>query len=775
MVKGTKLIIVYNTSMPKTRKKSVKTSKHHQITRTKPKSALQLLLPPHRPKLWERLRLFKRLRSKRLVVPLVLAGVFLIGIYWFILKDIPSPNTLSSLNSPLTTKIFDRNGKLLFNIFVDENRTLVKLHEIPEYIREATIAIEDKDFYKHRGISPVGGMVRALKELVFRQQLQGGSTITQQLVKTALLTPERTPQRKVKEIILALLVELRYTKDQILEMYLNQVPYGGTAWGIEAAAQRYFGKSSKEVNLAEAALLAGLPQAPTRYSPFGANPEFAQERMRTVLKRMVEDHYISQEEADAAAAWEFTFQQPTTPIQAPHFVMYVKKQLVEKYGEKLVEQGGLKVTTTLDLELQDFAQTTVASEVAKLKNYNVGNGAALVTRPYTGEILAMVGSTDYFASESGNFNVTIAERQPGSSIKPINYAIGLENKTVTPATVLIDEPSCFGTFAEPYCPKNYDGSFHGPVQLRFALGNSYNIPAVKMLKLNGVETMTASTSAFGITTLNDPNRFGLSLTLGGGEVPMTEMATAFGIFANGGLRKNLVSILKIQDANGNVLDEYQDPNLNTEIISQLLIDGPRVISRETAFLISHILLDQNARSAAFGSSFLQVSGHPAVSVKTGTTDELRDNWTIGFTPEVVAATWVGNNDNTKMNPYLTSGVTGAAPIWNKIMSYYLRDKKETWPKQPDGIVGLEVCSISGLLPQTENACPARFEYFIKGTEPKATEQLKESVPIDTSTDKLARPNETEHIEVKEKLVVRDAFGVYCIDCNHENDPVHTIR
>jgi membrane carboxypeptidase/penicillin-binding protein len=292
-----------------------------------------------------------------------------------------------------------------------------------------------------------------------------------------------------------------------------------------------------------------------------------------------------------------------------------------------------------------------------------------------------------------------------------------------------------------------------------------------MLKLNSVETMVSSAWAFGLNTFKDPSNYGLSLTLGGGEIRMIDMATAFGVFANSGLRKDLVSILKVEDNSGKILEEYKDSNLDSETPSQLLINGPRVISTETAFLISHILLDQNARSAAFGSSFLQVSGHPAVSVKTGTTNDLRDNWTIGFTPEVLVVSWVGNNDNSPMNPYLTSGVTGAAPIWNKIMAFYLKDKKENWPKQPEGIVGAQICPISGLLPQDDNSCGPRFEYFIKGTVPKEKENLKQSVVIDNATQKLAKPDQTENVSTVERSIVRDPLGtVYCIDCPHEGEP-----
>ena len=393
----------------------------------------------------------------------------ILGSYLLILKDLPSPTSLGNYDIPLATKIYDRNEKLLFDIYADENRTAVPLDQIPKYVQNATIAIEDKDFYRHQGVNPIGGMLRAIMATVTRKGLQGGSTITQQLVKSALLTPERTATRKAKEIILAFWVEVLYSKDKILELYLNQVPYGGTAWGIETASEKYFGKSVTELSLAEASLLAGLPQAPTLYSPFGAHPELARERQQAVLRRMVEDGYISQEEADAAHAEELMFKQDTG-IKAPHFVMYVKDQLVEKYGERLVERGGLKVITTLDLDLQEYAQATLAAEIASLQRLRVGNGAALITKPATGEILAMVGSADYFATPSGSFNVTTALRQPGSSIKPINYAIGIENKVVTPATIFLDVPTCFGITGQPtYCPKNYDGTFHGPVALRMSL------------------------------------------------------------------------------------------------------------------------------------------------------------------------------------------------------------------------------------------------------------------------------------------------------------------
>jgi 1A family penicillin-binding protein len=703
----------------------------------------------------------------------LISGAFIFSFYFFILKDLPNPQKLNFKEVSATTKIYDRNDKLLFDIFTDQNRTLVPLSEIPDNVKKATIAIEDKDFYKHGGINPIGGMLRALAASVTGRQLQGGSTITQQLVKSALLTPERTVTRKVKEIILAFWVELLYPKDKILEMYLNQVPYGGTAWGVGTASEKYFGKKVKDLNLAESALLAGLPQAPTLYSPFGSKPELATQRQHAVLKRMVEDKYISEKQAEEAKNTPMTFAKPTN-IKAPHFVMYVKEKLVEKYGENLVERGGLQVTTTLDLDLQEYAQASVTADIEKISYMKVGNAAALITKPATGEILAMVGSTDYFATPSGSYNVTTALRQPGSSIKPINYAIGIENKLVTPGTMLLDEPTCWGVvYQANYCPKNYDGKFHGPVQVRFALGNSYNIPAVKMLYMNTLETMVASASAFGFDTFREPKYYGLSLTLGGGEVQMTDMAEAFGVFANSGIRKDLVSIRKIIDRNGKVLEENKDPNLDKTIPSQLLLKGTRVVSAETAFLISHILLDNNARQDAFGpNSTLVIPGH-AISVKTGTTDDLRDNWTIGFTPQILVAVWVGNNDNTPMNRSLVSGVTGAAPIWNKLMKKVLEGKADLWPKQPEGVIGKQICTISGLLPPNgeepangDKGCQTRFEYFWKGTEPTEKEQLKQSILIDKATGDIAPPGKTDNTEAQDHQVLKDPVSLWCMDCPH---------
>jgi len=723
--------------------------------------------------------------SKSFVIKLVIfigIGYFVFSIFY----KLPNPASLKEYKVvPLSTHILDRNGKLLYEIYREQSRTAIKLDQLPKYVAQATIAIEDKDFYKHGGVSLFGGMLRAIKDTVLRQKLQGGSTITQQLIKSALLTPERTIRRKIREIILALWTERIFSKNEILEMYLNQVPYGGAAYGVEEAAKIYFSKHAKELTLSEAALLAGLPQAPSIYSPF-YNPDLAKERRNSVLKTMYTAKYIDKNTYEKETQKVLKINPPKTSINAPHFVFYVKYQLEQVYSLQQIEEEGLKVTTTLNLEVQKQAENILKNELEKIKELDVTNGAILVTRPPTGEILSMIGSVDYFATASGAFNVATALRQPGSSIKPLNYAVGLDRKLVTPATVFLDVPTCFLAAGQPktYCPVNYDGQFHGPTQLRFTLGNSYNIPAVKMLAYNGVENFIASASAFTISTFKDPKKYGLSLTLGGGEVKMTEMAQAFSAFANRGIAKKLVSILKIEDKNGKVLYRLKDPNLIKDVKKSLpspnffAITGSKAISQETAFLISHILLDNNARSAAFGDHSYLIIPNKAVSVKTGTTDDKKDNWTIGFTPNFLTAVWVGNNDNTPMNPYLTSGVTGAAPIWNQVMSYVLKNQSDLWPVRPADVVGKQVCWDNGTLAEKKEdgseSCQSRFEYFIKGTEPISSVTMKELLPINRDSGRLTQVDDP-NAELQEKTVIKDMFSIYCVDCNHEGEQQQTIK
>lgn len=643
---------------------------------------------------------FERFKENRLLqLGLgVLLVLFLFGLI-YLYKQLPSPNNLtSSENFPVSTQIFDRNGKLLYEIYGNENRIPVQIDQLPEYLLQATVSIEDKKFYSHHGLD-ITGLVRAGFKNFSSGSLQGGSTITQQLVKNALLTNEKTFQRKIKEAILAIMTEVLYSKNEILEMYLNYISYGGTAVGVEAAANKYFDKSAKDLTLAEASYLAGLPQSPTTYSPFGSNPEKGKARQKEVLRRMVEDKYITQEQADATAAEVLTFAISRTDIEAPHFVFYIKDLLYEKYGEKMVETGGLRVKTTLDLDLQKTAQASLSAEVAELADLKVGNGAALVTKPNTGEILAMIGSKDYFDSEEdGQVNVALALRQPGSSIKPIMYATAFEQKTLNPGSMLLDVPTCFRVAGQKdYCPKNYTGAFSGPVTIRQSLGNSLNIPAVKALTTIGIEKFIDQATAMGITTWTDPANYGLSLTLGGGEVRMIEMAEAFGVLANQGIKIPLTGILEISNYKGEVLEEYKPEETQSSLDYLTENDAlskqgvaERVMDRAPAYLTSHILQDNNARQAAFGSNSELVIKNKIVSAKTGTTNDLKDNWTVGYTPEYLTIVWVGNNDSKSMS-YLASGITGAAPIWHDIMQYILQDKETVWPEKPADVKVGSVC------------------------------------------------------------------------------------
>lgn len=697
---------------------------------------------------------------KRIIFFTVLIS-FSLWLFW----GIPLPTKLSSPDIPVSTKLFDRNGNLIYEIYADTRRSPVELDSLPDYVKNATIAIEDKDFYKHYGFS-FTGIARAAWKIVTRGKIEGGSTLTQQLVKNALLSPERTIRRKAREFFLTMVVEGIYSKNQILEMYLNQIPYGSTAYGIESASELYFKKPAKDLTLAEATLLAGLPQSPTRYSPFGARPELAKERQKEVLNQMVANKYLTQEEADKAYEEKIVYAEIKAPT-APHFALWVKEQLVEKYGEKMVEQGGLRVATTLDLDLQTYAQEAVATEVAKLKNQKVGNGAALITHPSTGEILAMVGSKDYFATdEDGKVNVILAKRQPGSSIKPLNYALALRDKKITAATTFADTATCFSVLGQSlYCPKNYDGTYHGLTQTRFALGNSFNIPAVKILALNGIDNFINFSRDMGLTTFEDPSRYGLSLTLGGGEVRPYDMAVAFGVFANDGIKEELIAITKVEDWKGKVLEEVK--------LEDKKLSGEKVLDVGTTFLISHMLHDNNARTQAFGpSSFLNVKGHPEVSVKTGTTNDRKDNWTIGYTKQIVAVVWVGNNDNTSMSGAV-SGVSGASPIWNKIIKYAL-DKSEkgeydkdddghSWPLQPEDVVGASVCADTG---DIRPDCPTRFEYFLKGTVPTTSSVTSQDLLIFRDTGQVANSDALpEQVEPQNKPVFTDPVGaIYCMTC-----------
>jgi len=703
----------------------------------------------------------KKFFGKRFYI-LVPVLILLALIIFYVIKEIPNPTQLSSNNYTQSSQILDRKGRLLFEIYTDKRRTAVKLTDISDNLKKATLAIEDANFYKHHGFD-LKGILRGLFRTIFKKRLQGGSTLTQQLVKNALLTQERTISRKIKEAILTVATEILYSKDQILEMYFNQTPYGGTIWGAQSAARGIFNKDVKDLNLAEAALIAGLPASPTKYNPF-THPEMAKSRQEMVLTRMNEVGFITKEEMEKAKAEKLNYYLDKTGILAPHFVFYVKEQLTEKYGLQKLTEGGLKVTTTLDLDVQNMTEIIVASEVAKLKKSNVTNGAALVTEPSTGQILAMVGSIDYFSNDiDGKYNVTTALRQPGSSIKPLNYATALELGKITAASVVDDSPTCFGQVNQKsYCPTNYGGAYHGLQSIRNCLANSLNIGAVKVLNLNGVETFIASASAMGISTFIDPSNYGLSLTLGGGEVYMTDMATAYGVLANMGVKQILTPILKVEDKNGKTLEEFQEN------------PGERVLSRETSYIIQNILSDDGARSMVFGrGSLLNIKNHPEVAVKTGTTNDLRDNWTFGYTADYVIGTWVGNNDNSKMRG-VVSGTSGAAPIWNKVMTQLLKDKTVKKPVVPTDIIGIKVCNLTGgAVP--EGGCDSHYEYFNKKFLPKIISP-RMNVLINKDTGRIVKDNEVApNAEWQDHVVVTDISGIkVCLDCPLIGDAANSM-
>ncbi|MFH0937561.1 MAG: PBP1A family penicillin-binding protein [Candidatus Daviesbacteria bacterium] len=718
----------------------------------------QRFRPQRLPASFGRARFISKLSTTALFLILGTILVIIIGVILFA-TQVPSPEELSNRDVASATKIYDRNGELLYDIFKNQNRTPIKLSDVPDSVKNATIAIEDKDFYKHQGFSPLGILRSAFNLVVHRKVEGGGSTLTQQLVKNALLSPERSVIRKIKEFILAIQVERSYSKDQILEMYLNEIPYGGTAYGIEAATNLYFGKHASELTLAEAALLAGLPQRPSVYSPYGTHPELSKQRQAEVLRRMVEDGYITHDQAEAAKKVDLSYRTAQNEIgfKAPHFVLYVKQKLIEQYGDKVVEQGGLKVTTTLDFDLQEEAQKIVKDEVEKLKDYNADNAAAVVLNPKDGQILALVGSKDYFAisepegCDEGktctfepNVNAALSERQPGSATKPITYSKALQ-KGYTASTILVDVKTEFPGGDQPtYIPVNYDGQYHGPVQVRYALGNSYNIPAVKMLAMVGVKNVMDLGFRMGLSTWEpteeNVNSVGLSLTLGGREVRLLDLTSAFGVLANSGVRQEPISILKVTDAKGKTLYEYRES------------EGTKVLEPEIAFIISNILADNGARSAAFGSnSILNISGK-TVSVKTGTTDEKRDNWTIGYTSSTVVGIWVGNNDNSKMNPTIASGVTGASPIWNKIMKAALEGKDDEKMNQPDSVSYMDIDGLMGGKPK--DGTPVRKEYFVKGTEPGSTSWAYQRQKVcKSNTHRLANDNEDN--EEKDVIVLKE--------------------
>ncbi len=625
-------------------------------------------------------------------------GILLIG-YATIASRLPSPGDLTSRASSFqSTRIYDRNGVLLNETFDPDagRRTAVPLVRMSPYLLQATIATEDANFYRHQGVDPVAlgrAVYYAMRE---GDVVSGASTIPQQLVKMVFLSPEQTLTRKIKEAILSAEISRRYSKEQILEIYLNELYYGNFAYGADAAAETYFGKEVADLTLAEAALLAGLPQLPAYYDPY-IHPERAKERQGVVLGLMVEQGMITQAEADAAWLEPLAYTPVEFELNAPHFTLYVRQQLEALLGPEALYQSGLEVTTSLDSELQDVAQRIVREHVASLVDRNVSNGALVAMNPTTGELLALVGSADFDNVEiDGQINMALTPRQPGSSTKPFVYLTAFEqpdkppSERWTPGTLVTDIEEAFPDGANPpYVPKNYDGKEHGMVTVRRALGSSYNIPAVRALETVGIPAYVERMRQLGITTLNRPD-YGLSLSLGAGEIPLIELTDAFAALANQGVRIPPQSILEIKDSAGNVLCK-----LGTDRPCQAGANGEQAIDPVDAFLISDMLSDNEARTPAFGSNSVLKLDRPA-AVKTGTTNDIRDNLTVGYTPQLVTGVWVGNADNSPMRN--VSGVTGAGPIWNQVTRYALADQPAIPLTPPQGVRPYEVCADTGTLP-----------------------------------------------------------------------------
>lgn len=608
---------------------------------------------------------------------IVTGGIFI----WITTLEIPDLATFEQRRILQSTKIYDRTGEvLLYDLHQDVRRTVLPMEMISDHIKNATVAIEDDQFYKHNGISIRGILRAAIRNLNQGDLLggQGGSTITQQVLKNSVLEQEKSLTRKVKEWILAIKIERVLSKEQILNHYLNESPYGGTVYGVEEASQTFFGKSAAEVTIPEAAYLAALPQSPTRLSPYGNNRELLDRRQRRVLDRMLELGYISQAEHGEAIEDEVHFQsQAISGIRAPHFVMYIKEQLVERFGEEALAERGYRIITTLDWELQEEAERVVREKaLSNVERFNASNAGLVAINPQEGDVLVMVGSRDYFDEEiDGNYNVALADRQPGSSIKPFVYASAF-SKGYRPETLVFDLKTQFSPLCEAwshssespcYSPNNYNGQFVGPISLRNALAQSLNIPTVKVLYLAGLRDAIRLAGDMGITTLNDPDRLGLTLVLGGGEVKLIEHTAAYGVFANEGVRADTRSILRIEDAGGNVIEEAS-------------VRTRPVLDRSVAATISDILSDDTARAPLWGFNSLVNFNSRDVAAKSGSTNNSRDAWIMGYTPNLSVGVWVGNNDNSAM--WGLSGLI-ATPMWREFFDFALeRLEPESFPEPP---------------------------------------------------------------------------------------------
>ena len=692
-----------------------------------------------------RISVFKIITMSILAGGFVITGLFVLWISSFQMPDL---NSLEQIKVSQSTKIYDRTGRiLLYDVHQDVRRTIVPFDKISRNLKNATIAIEDPGFYQHGGIE-IKAILRAIVANLGTLRFgQGGSTITQQVVKNTILTNDKTISRKLKEWVLSLKLERVMGKESILALYLNESPYGGNIYGIEEASQTYFGKSANDLDVAESAYLAAIPNAPTYYSPYGNNKDKLAERENLILKKMLENKFINSGDYQTALKEKITFlPQAETGLLAPHFVLFVKQYLESKYGPVAVEDEGLKVITSLDYNLQLKAEETVKKWALQNEvNFKASNASLVAVDPKTGQILAMVGSRNYFDPKiDGNYNVALALRQPGSSFKPFVYATAFE-KGYTPDTVLFDLPTEFSTYCNSdgtpiiatnsdkcYMPVDFDGNYLGPISLRNALAQSRNIPAIKLLYLSGLQDSLQTAKDMGITSLGDANQYGLTLVLGGGEVSLLDMTSAYSVFANDGVRNPYQSILEVDDTKGSVLEKYS-PN------------PTQVIPKNAALTVTDVLADNKARAPEFGeSSVLYFPGHD-VAVKTGTTNDYRDAWVIGYTPSIAVGAWAGNNDNSPMEKRIAGFIV--APMWNEFMNYVLASSSPT-----DRFEKPEEPNTSNLKPLFQGFWQGDIPYFIDSVSGKLATDL---TPPETKVEK----------------VVKDVHSIlYWVDRNNPSGP-----
>ncbi len=684
----------------------------------------------------------------------MIVAALAVGVQAWLFNGLPSLDSLPSRQNNPSVRITDRDGEQLYEILGEDGgrHAVIPLGTIPNRLVQATIATEDRSFYSNSGIDPFA-ILRALwTNLRGGTAFSGASTITQQVARNFLLDPQERSQismrRKLREALLAWQLNRRFTKDEILEQYLNQTYYGALSYGVEAASQTYFGKPAAQLDLAESALLAGLPQAPARYAPFN-DPQAAIERQGVVLDLMQEAGFIDDQQRAAAGRQVLIFSSAPYPIKAPHFVMMVKEEIEAMFTQDQIRQmGGLVVRTTLDLDWQTHAERAVRRQLEELQTsqdglgHNVNNAALVALDPHSGNILALVGSPDFFDSENnGSINMALAPRQPGSALKPFLYAAAMDPSQADPwsaATMLLDVGASFTTQGgKAYTPVNYDQREHGPVSVRQALASSLNIPAVITLDHIGLEQLFQQVSELGISTLQDPERYDLSLALGGGEVSLLELTAAYGAFASGGNKVEPRAILEISDSKGNRLFESRQPA------------AVRVLDERLAWLVSDILSDNDARQLGFGPHSALRLDRPA-AVKTGTTSNFHDNWTVGYTPNLVVGVWAGNASYQPMRA--VDGLSGAAPIWHSFLRTVLNGTPPQPFPQPAGLAQVEVCALSGLLPVP--ACPYnRDEWFIDSTQPVRSDNLYQLVHVDSATGLLA--SEGTPTEQKKTLSVLD--------------------